>query len=47
MIDKANIRRTLSRLMAAKSIYGTAEAIQGADVIFDMLRELDYFKAHN
>lgn len=47
MIDKANIRRNLSRLMAAKSISGTAEEIQGAEVIFDMLRELDYFKAHS
>ena len=47
MIDKANIRRNLSRLMAAKSISGTAEEIQGAEVILDMLRELDYFKAHS
>ena len=41
MIDKANIRRNLSRLMAAKSISGTAEEIQGAEVILDMLYELD------
>ncbi len=47
MIDKANIRRNLSRLMAAKSISGTAEEIQGAEVILDMLHELDYFKAHS
>lgn len=47
MIDKANIRRNLSRLMAAKSISGTADEIQGAEVILDMLRELDYFKAHS
>lgn len=47
MIDKANIRRNLSRLMAAKSISGMAEEIQGAEVILDMLRELDYFKAHS
>lgn len=47
MIDKANIRRNLSRLMAAKSISSTAEEIQGAEVILDMLRELDYFKAHS
>lgn len=47
MIDKANIRRNLSRLMAAKSISGTSEEIQGAEVILDMLRELDYFKAHS
>ena len=47
MIDKANIRRNLSRLMAAKSISGTAEEIQGAEVILDMLYELDYFKAHS
>ena len=47
MIYKANIRRNLSRLMAAKSISGTAEEIQGAEVILDMLRELDYFKAHS
>lgn len=47
MIDKANIRRNLSRLMAAKSISGTADEIQGAEVILDMLHELDYFKAHS
>ena len=47
MIDKANIRRNLPRLMAAKSISGTAEEIQGAEVILDMLYELDYFKAHS
>lgn len=47
MINKANIRRNLSRLMAAKSISGTAEEIQGAEVILDMLHELDYFKAHS
>lgn len=47
MIDKANIRRNLSRLMAAKSISGTSEEIQGAEVILDMLHELDYFKAHS
>lgn len=47
MIDKANIRRNLSRLMAAKSISGTSDEIQGAEVILDMLRELDYFKAHS
>lgn len=47
MIDKANIRRNLSRLMAAKSISGMADEIQGAEVILDMLRELDYFKAHS
>ena len=47
MIDKANTRRNLSRLMAAKSISGTADEIQGAEVILDMLHELDYFKAHS
>lgn len=47
MIDKANIRRNLSRLMAAKSISSTAEEIRGAEVILDMLHELDYFKAHS
>ena len=47
MIDKANIRRNLSRLMAAKSISGTSDEIQGAEVILDMLHELDYFKAHS
>ena len=33
--------------MAAKSISGTAEEIQGAEIILDMLHELDYFKAHS
>ncbi len=47
MISKTNLRRSLSRLMEAKSISGTADEIQGAQIILDMLRELDYFRAHD
>lgn len=46
MINKDRIMQDLIRLMAVPSISGTAAETRGADEIMSMLRETDYFKAH-